>query len=538
MKTRTSLILCVVAVLAFVAVQSAQASVIDWKSVSGDTAWATGTNWDGNTAPADSTATDIARFNKTSYAFQPNSGTRSIAGIQIGDGTTAAAAVTISSTTLTIGGSGVVMNAGVAGDVTFAPTGKITLGANQSFTNNSAKALIVNSPITSSGYTLTLDGSGGVNFKGTHANLLNGLYVTNGRLFGGSTGDNMFGKGTIYLGGTGGSNSATIDPTGSASHVDAPIVVQSGSSGTRTITSSAQNVSFTGNITLNGDLTVDSTYSGGNKTTTVSGAISGTGNLTKGAGAGKVILSGTNTYTGTTTVSNSTLQIGNAGTTGSLSPSSAITNNAKLVFNRTDTITQGTDFASVISGTGAVTQAGSGSLVFSGTNLYTGATAVDAGTLVVNGSIATSSGVTVAALATLKGNGTVPGVTVGNTGTVAPGTSIGTLHVVGNVNFSAGGILDIEVDATTADLLAITGTGNLILGGSSALNVTGIPVLSEYTIATYTGSLTGTFTTETLPGGYFVDYSQAGKIVLLPEPATMALLGLGGLGLILGRKRR
>jgi len=54
------------------------AATIDWRGNATTTAWATGTNWVGDTAPANSTATDIARFNQTSYDFQPDAGTRSI----------------------------------------------------------------------------------------------------------------------------------------------------------------------------------------------------------------------------------------------------------------------------------------------------------------------------------------------------------------------------------------------------------------------------------------------------------------------------
>ena len=73
-------------------------------------------------------------------------------------------------------------------------------------------------------------------------------------------------------------------------------------------------------------------------TLTVGGAISGSGfGLTK-AGSGSLILSGANTYNGSTIISAGTLQIGNGGTTGSLSTSSAIENNGALVFNRSTTI--------------------------------------------------------------------------------------------------------------------------------------------------------------------------------------------------------
>ncbi len=59
-------------------------------------------------------------------------------------------------------------------------------------------------------------------------------------------------------------------------------------------------------------------------------------------------LTGANTYTGITTIAGGTLQIGNGGATGTLSSSSAIQNGGILAFNRTGTITQGTDFAGTI----------------------------------------------------------------------------------------------------------------------------------------------------------------------------------------------
>jgi autotransporter-associated beta strand protein len=136
-------------------------------------------------------------------------------------------------------------------------------------------------------------------------------------------------------------------------------------------------------LTLNPGSGVTNTYSG----VIANGAAGMT--VTK-TGAGTQILTGANTYTGTTTISNGSLQLGNGGTTGALSASSTITNNGTLVFNRSDTLTQGTDFASVISGSGAVTQAGTGTTILTGANTYTGLTTVSAGTLVLQGTYASS----------------------------------------------------------------------------------------------------------------------------------------------------
>lgn len=130
-----------------------------------------------------------------------------------------------------------------------------------------------------------------------------------------------------------------------------------------------------------------------------SGAIqntSGSLSLTK-IGNGTQILSGTNTYSGATLISDGTLQIGNGGATGVLSSGSTITNNGTLAINRTGTVTQGTDFAAGISGSGAFATNGSGTVILSGTNSYQGATIIGGGELRLTSATAIdgTSGITV-----------------------------------------------------------------------------------------------------------------------------------------------
>ena len=114
---------------------------------------------------------------------------------------------------------------------------------------------------------------------------------------------------------------------------------------------------------------------------------------------------------------------------------------------------------------------------------------------------------------TLHGLGSVSGaLQVSGTGQIAPGNgTIGTLSVSGNTSFSGGSLaeyLGAVGSPGTSDLLAIT--GNLNLSGATALDLSGGTNGGYYTIATYTGSLTGTFSSVT--PGYTVDYSHAGQI--------------------------
>ncbi len=132
------------------------------------------------------------------------------------------------------------------------------------------------------------------------------------------------------------------------------------------------------------------TVGGNNLSTNVTGIIAdggvigGTGASLVKTGTGTMKLSGANTYTGGTTISAGSLQIGNGGTTGSVLGN--ITNNAALIFNRSDAVA----FGNVIGGSGTLEKLGAGTLTLSGSNTYSGGTTISAGTLEVQGGTALS----------------------------------------------------------------------------------------------------------------------------------------------------
>ena len=106
----------------------------------------------------------------------------------------------------------------------------------------------------------------------------------------------------------------------------------------------------------------------------------GVAGLTK-TGPGLLALSAADTYNGPTTITAGTLQLGNAGTTGTLFLGSAIVDNGTFAVKRTNAITQGTDFSpAAITGTGGLWLAG-GTLTLNAANTYSGPTLVTAGIL-------------------------------------------------------------------------------------------------------------------------------------------------------------
>lgn len=186
----------------------------------------------------------------------------------------------------------------------------------------------------------------------------------------------------------------------------------------------------------------------------VNNAINGAGTLTQN-GTGTIILTANNGYTGQTTINAGTLQIGNGGTTGSLG-SFNVVNNASLLFNRSNAIA----VANAISGTGSLTQDGSGVLTLLNTNSYTGATIIIAGTLQIgiNQAIPINSDVTVIPSATLDLNGYT--------------NTINTLAGSGFVTLGSGSLSTAGAGSTTYSGV-MSGTGSFSKGGGGTLTFTG-----------------------------------------------------------------
>jgi fibronectin-binding autotransporter adhesin len=278
----------------------------------------------------------------------------------------------------------------------------------------------------------------------------------------------------IGSGGTSGGGSTIVNDSASAAHhltFTAPTF------------NAQQSAGFAHTLTLSGSNTGDNEIQGTiqNNTGTVQ-----TLNLVKRE-AGKWILSGSNTYTGTTTVlaNGGTLQFGSAaalygGNTNSWTAAnirvrsggtlaldvggtgfsaaevttllgnlatSTSTNNGMNAgsalgfdttgaggsFTVTNVLADTTGSASA--GARGLTKFGSGALILSANNSYTGPTTVSAGTLLVNGTNSGTGAVTVAGGATLGGSGTIAGATT-ISGIHSPGTSPGVQTFSTNLTYA------------------------------------------------------------------------------------------------------
>jgi fibronectin type 3 domain-containing protein len=128
-----------------------------WSASAVSTAWQTGSNWQGGAAPASSLTASVAGFDSSTYAFQPNAGTTSIAGLQIGDGSTSTAPLTIAGTALSLGAAGINMAANAGAATMTAP---LTLGAPQTWSNGSGALLTGSATIATGGNVLMISGTG------------------------------------------------------------------------------------------------------------------------------------------------------------------------------------------------------------------------------------------------------------------------------------------------------------------------------------------------------------------------------------------
>ena len=518
-------------------------------------------------------------------------------------------------------------------------TSGITPGAGEKFLT--LGDVDISNDTGSTARTLTIAGTGNTTIGGTIANgaettTANRLTISNTgttTLAGNSTytGATTVSAGTLEIASTGrlggGSYAGNITNTGAFTYSGANEQTLSGvisgagaftKNGTGTLTLTGANT-YTGNTTIsagtlqlgNGGITgslgsgsvIDNGTLSFNRSDslTVSNNITGSGNLTQ-SGTGTLTLNGSNTYTGATTVASGTLTTSGAD---KISDSSAVTVNSGATFSlggneavgsiagagdfslNAYTLTAGGDnspttLSGVMSGTGAVTKSGNGTLTLTGANTYTGNTTVSTGTLKVNGSTSASSSFTVASGATLGGNGTIGGATM-IYGIHSPGNSPGIQTFTGNLTYdtSGGSIPTVNwqlSDNTDTDFSAFD---QIVVGGNLAFNTPTSLVLDfsgygdvdwadpfwttdqSWVIYDVTGTTTGAnnFSIATanwadnsgdtfnslLSGSAFSLGQQGNDLVLsytagtasVPEPSQVAasLLALIGLGIYLWRKK-
>ena len=312
-----------------------------------------------------------------------------------------------------------------------------------------------------------------------------------------------------------------------------------------------------GKLDLDGNTATISGISGaggtvGNSSTSANGTLvySGSGsstfagsiNDTLGAGNKKtaltvandtLTLTGSNGYTGNTTINSSaTLQVGNGGASGSLAATN-IVDNGMLVSN----VTTNPTISGAISGIGGLTQSGTGTLTLLGNNSY-GQTFINAGTMQAgSGGSSGSPG---------EGNITVNGNTmIFNRGD--------TVTFVNNINGTAGGVVKNTGGGTVtlsglisgAVALQQNGAGTLIMpnintytgvttvnngflqvsgsGGSSALGTGNVIVNSPGTLVGATGDAFGYYGTDASPGlitvngGTITDLGTANYRLTIPN---------------------
>ncbi|CAN5464238.1 hypothetical protein BH09VER1_BH09VER1_25750 [soil metagenome] len=343
---------------------------------------------------------------------------------------------------------------------------------------------------------------------------------------------------------------------------------------------SAQTLIFNNGLQINASVsgyTIDVDRQGGTGTGKTialgNGAIgSGSGtntifNITGGNGynlqLGTVTIGGGNTNGGLSlnpTTANVTLtNVTNSGSTGStktldLSGTSTGNRVTGVISNQSGTNTLGIT---------EVSKSSTSTWTLTGTSTYTGATTVTAGTLIVgvSGSGALTGSVVSVNAGTLGGTGNiVNAVTVGDgAGTsdafIAAGNgATGTLST-GDLSFLADGVFQFKLNSTasTVDLLNVSGAVSINSSAQISLTDLGSSTLTQGTVFTIIANdsgdlITGTFGnlaqggtvtvgSNTFQANYLGGTGNDLTLTVVPEPATCALIGLGGMSLLLLRRR-
>ncbi|EIP97409.1 autotransporter-associated beta strand repeat protein [Opitutaceae bacterium TAV1] len=282
-------------------------------------------------------------------------------------------------------------------------------------------------------------------------------------------------------------------------------------------------------------------------TLTHTGVIGGSGLLAK-QGAGTLVLSGANTWTGGTAINGGTVQVAGNGNLGAAGGglsfnSGTLRTTASFTTARAATLGAGggtlnTDagttlgWGGVISGEGTLTKTGAGTLVLTASNAHTGGTAINGGVVEIasNANLGAAGGALSFNSGTLRTTG---GMTINRATTLNAGGGI--LEVGGNPDQAPAFVRHTGVIGGTGGLTK-TGSGTLILSGANtwtgATTVSGgyLYVNGDQSLATGATTVTGAGTRLAGSGIIGGDVVLADGATIGPgfEPFTAATLTING----------
>lgn len=414
-----------------------------------------------------------------------------------------------------------------------------------------------NNTITRSGNVTISGGSlqtGTVSKSGSDYNIQGGSV---GAVLAGTAGLTKSGSATATLSGTNTYSGSTTINDGtlsvySAGGLGAAAGAVTVNTGATLYTHSGLTISRTGDVTVNGgNLTTDNNdfgtinVSGGNfianNAAVLAVKLAGTAGLTVG-GTGETYLWTDSSYTGATVISSGQLTLGGVGAissqsrlqidsgaavnlTGPFAPANinrtfAGLTGAGVLYGGGGTVTvnktSGTDtFSGDIQGAQGFIKAGSGILILAGNSSYSGATAVNLGGLLVNGTNSGVGAVTVASGARIGGDGSLAGGLALAVQAQFIFNSAATLDVAGAVSLDDAFSVDslVKSDGSAIDWGSIAdGTYTLINTTSTFNNISNFGVGNAADI-----------------GGGRTAYFQNGslQLVVVPEPGALTLASLG-----------
>lgn len=287
--------------------------------------------------------------------------------------------------------------------------------------------------------------------------LAGGTTVTPNNNLGGATQMNA-----LVLGGST-TGTATVNVTGG------PLHLLNNGTMLPTVALTASTSGLTYNVANNFTLGSDTTFAGtGSGKFIFNGNIDGPGGLRRTDNSSTLILAGTNTYQGPTTVAVNTLQIGNDGATGTLGSGDVIVDGT-LRFDRTGTLT----VPNTISGNGQVRidcPAGAGAIELTGANDFASNVTIQSGALRITNSSALGSGTKTV----VANQGTVGNPQLRLDGSANPIDLPAEISFqTSNNNAGAGAIINESGNNSIAGSITLTGGGGdtriLVSGGSLTL---------------------------------------------------------------------